>query len=225
MARVPVGKILIGGLVMTVVAKAAVSLPELPNPFTAPAPTISDIVLTAGDADTDEKVVAKSEEEDDEGPPPVIAGLSDTPGLCETPEEVLRALSKERELIAERMAKVDAHEAEVTLAREKLDIEKAALVELKGSIETLLARIEAQQTDDVQRLIDFYKNMKPAEAASLMNEMDIEVTIMVLGTMSPRTAAPILAKMTPVRARAVSKIILERSQLPGDQDLNGVRLN
>lgn len=225
MARVPVGKILIGGLVMTVVAKTAVSLPELPNPFTAPAPTISDIVLTAGDADTDEKVVAKSEEEDDEGPPPVIAGLSDTPGLCETPEEVLRALSKERELIAERMAKVDAHEAEVTLAREKLDIEKAALMELKGSIETLLAKIEAQQTDDVQRLIDFYKNMKPAEAASLMNEMDIEVTIMVLGTMSPRTAAPILAKMTPVRARAVSKIILERSQLPGDQDLNGVRLN
>ncbi|WP_370395609.1 MotE family protein [Cognatishimia sp.] len=210
---------------MTVVAKAAVSLPELPNPFTSPAPAITDIVLTAGEDEGDEKVIAKSEELDEDAPPPVIAGLSDTPGLCETPEEVLRALSKERELIAERMAKVDAHEAEVTLAREKLDIEKAALVELKGSIETLLAKIEAQQTDDVQRLIDFYKNMKPAEAASLMNEMDIEVTIMVLGTMSPRTAAPILAKMTPVRARAVSKIILERSQLPGDQDLNGVRLN
>ncbi|NQY61637.1 MAG: hypothetical protein HRT49_16675 [Cognatishimia sp.] len=225
MARLPVGKILIGGLVMTVVAKAAVSLPELPNPFTSPAPAITDIVLTAGEDEGDEKVIAKSEELDEDAPPPVIAGLSDTPGLCETPEEVLRALSKERELIAERMAKVDAHEAEVTLAREKLDIEKAALVELKGSIETLLAKIEAQQTDDVQRLIDFYKNMKPAEAASLMNEMDIEVTIMVLGTMSPRTAAPILAKMTPVRARAVSKIILERSQLPGDQDLNGVRLN
>lgn len=210
---------------MTVVAKAAVSLPELPNPFTSPAPAITDIILTAGEDEGDEKVIAKSEELDEDAPPPVIAGLSDTPGLCETPEEVLRALSKERELIAERMAKVDAHEAEVTLAREKLDIEKAALMELKGSIETLLAKIEAQQTDDVQRLIDFYKNMKPAEAASLMNEMDIEVTIMVLGTMSPRTAAPILAKMTPVRARAVSKIILERSQLPGDQDLNGVRLN
>ena len=225
MARLPVGKILIGGLVMTVVAKAAVSLPELPNHFTAPAPAITDIVLTAGEDEKDEQVIAKSEELDEDAPPPVIAGLSDTPGLCETPEEVLRALSKERELIAERMAKVDAHEAEVTLAREKLDIEKAALVELKGSIETLLAKIEAQQTDDVQRLIDFYKSMKPAEAAGLMNEMDIEVTIMVLGTMSPRTAAPILAKMTPVRARAVSKIILERSQLPGDQDLNGVRLN
>lgn len=223
MARLPIGKILIGGLVMTVVAKAAVSLPEMPNPFVAAAPLISDVVLTAAEDDAKKEMAA--EEEDEDMPPPVVAGLSDTPGLCETPEEVLRALSKERELIAERSMKVQKHEAEVSLAREKLDIEKAALVELKSSIEMLLAKVEAQQTDDVQRLIDFYKNMKPAEAAGLMNEMDIEVTIMVLGTMSPRTAAPILAKMTPVRARAVSKIILERSQLPGDQDLNGVRLN
>ena len=227
MARLPVGKILIGGLALTVVAKAAVSLPELPNPFVAPAPSITDVVLAAdeGEDAKDEKEEMAKDEEDEDAPPPVVAGLADTPGLCETPEEVLQALSKERELIAARKAKIDAHEAEVTLAREKLDIEKAALVELRASIETLLAKVEAQQTDDVQRLIDFYKNMKPAEAAGLMNEMDIEVTIMVLGTMSPRTAAPILAKMSPVRARAVSKIILERSQLPGDQDLNGVRLN
>ena len=221
MARVPIGKILIGGLVITVVAKAAESLPELPNPFVVEAPEITEIVLAAGE----DKEAKEEPEEEDDVPPPVIAGLSASPGLCETPEEVLQALAQERDLIAERKAMIDAHEAEITLAREKLDIEKAALVELKTSIETLLAKVEAQQTDDVQRLIDFYKNMKPAEAASLMNEMDIEVTIMVLGTMSPRTAAPILAKMTPVRARAVSKIILERSQLPGDQHLNGVRLN
>jgi flagellar motility protein MotE (MotC chaperone) len=47
---------------------------------------------------------------------------------------------------------------------------------------------------------------------------------MILGTMKPRTAAPILAKIPPVRARAVSKIILERSQLPADQDLTGIKL-
>ena len=67
--------------------------------------------------------------------------------------------------------------------------------------------------------------MKPADAARIMDDMDIETTIMILGTMKPRVAAPILAKMSPVRTRAVSKIILERSQLPGDQDLHGIRLN
>ena len=183
----PVGKILITGLVLTAVAKAAVSLPQVSLPFVANAP-LTDITLAAATADdTKEKP-----EEEEEAPPPVIAGLSSTPGMCETPEEVLQALAKERDLLADRQTSIDLHEAEVTLAREKLDIEKAALVELKSSIETLLAKVEAQQTDDVQRLIDFYKNMKPAEAASLMNEMDIEVTIMVLGTMAPRTAAPTL---------------------------------
>jgi flagellar motility protein MotE (MotC chaperone) len=87
-----------------------------------------------------------------------------------------------------------------------------------------LGRIEANKTDDLNRLIDFYKNMKPADAARIMDDLDIETTVMVLGTMNPRSAAPILAKVSPVRARAVSKIILERSQLPGDQDLVGIKL-
>jgi len=38
---------------------------------------------------------------------------------------------------------------------------------------------------------------------------------MILGTMKPRTAAPILAKIQQVRARRVSKIILN-PQLPAD---------
>jgi flagellar motility protein MotE (MotC chaperone) len=58
-----------------------------------------------------------------------------------------------------------------------------------------------------------------------MNDMDIETTIMIMGTMNPRIAAPIMAEISPVRARAISKIILERSQLPGDQDLRGIKLN
>ena len=58
-----------------------------------------------------------------------------------------------------------------------------------------------------------------------MNDLDIEVTVMVLATMKERDVAPIMAAMTPVRARAVSKIILERSKLPGDQKLVNVKLN
>ena len=84
--------------------------------------------------------------------------------------------------------------------------------------------MDAAQTDDLNRLIDLYTNMKPTDAARIMDDLDIETTIMILGTMKPRTAAPILAKIPAVRARAVSKIILERSQLPGDQNLTGIKL-
>lgn len=221
MAKFLVGKLLIGGLVATAFAKAAVSFPDLATGEDLP-PPVAPIVLAAGESDEKEEDAAPSPAE---APPPVVVGLGDEIGLCETPEEVLRNLAKERRLLEEQREKLNLREAEVALAKEKLGIEKAALTELKNSIETLLARVEAQQTEDLDRLISFYKNMKPAEAAGIMDEMDIEVTIMVLGTMNPRTAAPIMAKMTPVRARAVSKIILERSQLPGDQDLTGIRLN
>jgi flagellar motility protein MotE (MotC chaperone) len=42
--------------------------------------------------------------------------------------------------------------------------------------------------------------------------------------MKESKAAPILANMSIVRAQAISKIIYERSKLPGDQDLNGIVL-
>ncbi len=219
MAKMLLGKILIGGLAATAFAKAAVSFPDLATPFDAPQPETA-IILAADEVEEDETA-----EDPDDVPPPVVAGLGEEIGYCETPEEVLQALSKERSLLKDQRQSLDVRESELALAKEKLGIEKEALTELKGSIEALLSRVESQQTADLERLIAFYKNMKPAEAAGIMDELDIEVTIMVLGTMNPRTAAPIMAKMSPVRARAVSKIILERGQLPGDQNLNGIRLN
>jgi flagellar motility protein MotE (MotC chaperone) len=65
--------------------------------------------------------------------------------------------------------------------------------------------------------------MKPKEAAAIMNDLDIEVTVMVLGTMPERDAAPILANLDIVRAQAISRIILERSKLPGDQRLDNLK--
>ncbi len=211
------GRLLFGGLVLTAFAKAAISFPILPTPADIEFSPSLEVMAKAGGGE----MGAIGEE----APPPAIAGLGEGAGSCPVPEEVLQALSQERNLVEDQKRTLDTRESEVTLAREKLNIEKSALLELKGSIETLLKKVEAQQTDDLQRLIAFYQNMKPAEAATIMNELDIEVVIMVMGTMKPRAAAPIMAKMSPVRARAVSKIILERSKLPGDQDLNGIRLN
>ena len=211
------GKVLFVGLGMTLFAKAAVSVPLFPS-------RIDPVVIGPDEMFRTIAEEPEIEEEPDEIPP-LVEGLSDTPGQCETPEEVLSALADEREAIENRKRELGARESEMALAREKLQNEKLALLELQSAIKDLLGKVDAAKTDDLQRLIEFYKNMKPADAARIMDDMDIETTIMVLGTMKPRVAAPILAKMSAVRARAVSKIILERSQLPGDQDLVGIRLN
>ncbi|KAF0674626.1 MotE family protein [Profundibacterium mesophilum] len=144
---------------------------------------------------------------------------------CEMPEEMLAALTRERELVTEQQAELEQRGSEIELASEQLAAETARLGELKSDLEALLAKVAAAQTSDVDRLVALYRNMKPKEAALIMDDLDIEVSVMVLGTMAERDAAPILAKLSPVRARAISQIILERSKLPGDQRLEGIQLN
>ena len=143
---------------------------------------------------------------------------------CDMPEEMLLAIKSEREMLEDQKAALARREAEIDLAGEKTRQDQAELAELKTELEALLAKVEAAQTDDVRRLVALYSNMKPKEAAAIMNDLDIEVSVMVLGSMNERTAAPILANLTPIRARAISKIILERSKLPGDQRLDNLKL-
>ncbi|MDA3889767.1 MAG: hypothetical protein PF443_13440, partial [Allgaiera sp.] len=96
---------------------------------------------------------------------------------------------------------------------------------LKAEVEGLLKTATTAHDADLERLVKLYKVMKPQDAASILNNSDLEVTVMVLSTMNERNAAPIMAQMSPDRVHAGSKIILERSKLPGDQNIVRVKLN
>lgn len=142
-----------------------------------------------------------------------------------TPEEMLAAINAERKLLDDQRAALAQRRSEIELANETLVIETARLDELKQEVEALLERANAAHVADVDRLVALYSNMKPRDAAAIMNDLDLEVTITVLGTMPERNAAPILATLNPVRARALSLILLERSKLPGDRRLDRIRLD
>ncbi|MDF1708715.1 MAG: hypothetical protein P1U72_11535 [Paracoccaceae bacterium] len=142
-----------------------------------------------------------------------------------TPDELLAAISEERNLLDEQRAVLAQRVSEIELANEALAIETARLEELKREVESLLERASVAHVADVERLVALYSNMKPKDAASIMNDLDLEVTITVLGTMPERNAAPILAALNPVRARALSLILLERAKMPGDRRLDRVRLD
>ena len=146
------------------------------------------------------------------------------PKVCEAPEDLLESIQQERVLLETRKQQHAEREAALDLRAETLEIEQQRLADLKAELEALLAKVEAAHTSDVDRLVSLYRNMKPKEAAAIMNDLDIEVSVMVIGTMNERDAAPILAALSPVRARAISQIILERSKLPGDQRLDDIRL-
>lgn len=207
-------RLLLCFLVLTFVAKFTVSILEgtdtswqgrLEQSITLVNPGFA----SAANAKTKEQPMGKAEME---------------PQQCESPEEILLAIDYERDLLNTQKVALDERKASISLAEEKLKQETVRLSDLKKDLEDLLLRVEQAKSDDLKRLVSIYSGMKPKEAATIMNTLDIEVTVMVLGQMKERDAAPIFAKLNIIRSQAISKIILERSKLPGDQKLNGIVL-
>lgn len=139
--------------------------------------------------------------------------------------EMLAAIAAEREALAARTAALDLREAELAFAAAALGEQQTQLGTLKGEIERLLSLADGNHHEDVARLVRIYRAMKPTEAAAILSDADLELSVLVIAAMVERDSGPIVAKMNPIRAQAISKIILERSRLPGDQRLINVKIN
>lgn len=152
-------------------------------------------------------------------PPELVAA---GPGLS---AELGMAFGAERAALDQRQAALDKREAQIALAALAMDSQISRLEALKTELGVILGTAEGAHGADVERLVRIYRAMKPAQAGAILNEMDIEVATLIIAAMIEKDAGPILANMRPVRAQAISKIIFERSKLPGDQRLFSVRLD
>jgi flagellar motility protein MotE (MotC chaperone) len=137
-------------------------------------------------------------------------------GLAALPE-MLAAIAAEREALDARTAALDARKAEIELARATVLKQNEELTKLREDVSALLEQAKGTELADITRLVKIYEAMKPSEAATILQDADLELTVLVLAAMAERNAGPIMAAMSPVRASAVSQVLLERSRLPGDQ--------
>jgi flagellar motility protein MotE (MotC chaperone) len=189
-----------------------------------PSAGVADTMGDKLDADIQQAASARQPASSAMHPPQLVWKQSDELPLCTSSEEVFSAIELERRLLAVQRADIDERRATLELAREQLDLEADRLEAVRDEIDALLARVEAAQTADLERLVRIYRNMDAEEAAAILDDLDMETTVMVLGTMPERAAAPILANLDPFRARALSRILLERSKLPADQDFSDIVL-
>ncbi|MGR3269976.1 hypothetical protein DU478_14675 [Thalassococcus profundi] len=158
-------------------------------------------------------------------PPPSFAATApDAAGMCEPSHLIAEAIAEERALLESQREKLADSEARLALAEQSLKAEQARLSEVRDEIETQLDVIQKANGQDMTKLVELYRNMKPQVAAEIMDEMDIETAVQMIGAMQERDAAQIMASLSLVRARAITKIIMERSKLPADRNLAGLKL-
>lgn len=155
---------------------------------------------------------------------PVAEVAAETPASCPTSDELFLAISRERDLIDDQRAALERERAELELLREAVRQETGRLAVLREEIGGILDGITRTEEAEVQRLVTVYEAMKPEEAARLLDGLDMSVTMTIVANMSEKRAAPILARMSPLRAQAISRILVEMTKLPEDRNLEGIRL-
>jgi flagellar motility protein MotE (MotC chaperone) len=128
--------------------------------------------------------------------------------------DVLQQLSKRRAELDAKARQLDEREALVAAAEQKMDQKMAELKAMQSTLQDLLKKRSDAEEAQLQSLVKIYENMKPKAAAGVFEELDMDILLEVIARMKERKVAPILAMMTPTKAKEVTFELAQRQSLP-----------
>ncbi len=172
-----------------------------------------DDAASAAAAPSAAPVPVKDANKDDALPPPPDGNAS----FSASEVEVLQSLSKRRDELDKREKSLAEREALLSAAEQEVDHKITELNKLKGELENLLGQQQTEQDERITSLVKIYEEMKPKEAATIFNTLDMDVLMAVIGRMSEkdqRKVGPILAAMDPDKARLVTIRLMQQRELP-----------
>ena len=134
-------------------------------------------------------------------PPAVPPGMT----AEETAERaVLESLRARRLEIERRGEEVAQRELLLGAAERRMGERLEELRALQGRLErTQQARSEREEAG-IRQLVRVYEAMRPRDAATILDDLDMPILLQVLDRMREAKAAPVLAAMRPERARAAT---------------------
>jgi len=124
--------------------------------------------------------------------------------ITDSERSVLVDLRQRRQQLDGRDAALTAREAILTAAEQKLEAQAQALTALQKKLQDLEAARTQREEAGWQGLVKLYENMKPRDAATIFNDLDMPVLLSLVDRMKELKAAPILAAMSPDKARDVT---------------------
>jgi flagellar motility protein MotE (MotC chaperone) len=140
---------------------------------------------------------------------PATSVANATPSVSDAERTLLLDLRRRRDALDERARQLDQRNAVLSAAQAKLAARVDELNALQGKLEALEAARQSHDSANWAGLVRVYETMKPRDAATIFDALDMQVLLGVLDRMSERKAAPILAAMQPDRARLATQMLAE----------------
>lgn len=128
--------------------------------------------------------------------------------------ELFEDLAKRRKELDLREKELVTREALLQAAEKNLDQKYKELSDLRAEVQEILQQQNEAEQARIASLVKIYEGMKAKDAARIFDSLDMDVLLRVLGKMSERKSAPIIASMNPERARSVTIMLSEQKALP-----------
>lgn len=177
--------------------------PAAPAPTSAPAPAPGGPVQ-AGAASGNAPPDAGS------APiPPPEQIMPSAPPIPDSERALLLDLRARDKQLDQKAAALSTREVAVNAAEKRLAARLEELNSLQKRLEALDTERKAHDEANWEGLVKLYETMKPRDAATIFNDLDMPVLLPVLDRMNGRKAAAILAAMQPERARMVTAELAE----------------
>jgi len=152
---------------------------------------------------------------DDQQDGQVARLVRDDPTML-TPAEIdiLQQLAVRREQIDAREREMDMRSGLLDAAEGRIEKKIAELQNLRLTIDGLIKKFDAQQDAKLKSLVKIYENMKPKDAARIFEDLEMDTLLEMSERMKERKLAPIIAKMSPEKAREVTVELRRLRNLP-----------
>ena len=128
--------------------------------------------------------------------------------------ELFEDLAARRKKLDQAEKQLQTRQALLLAAEKEIDRKYQELSKLRTEIESLLDRQSEEEDLRIKSLVKIYEGMKPKDSARIFDTLDIDVLVSVISLMSERKVSPVLAAMSPERARTVTIMLAEKSTLP-----------
>jgi flagellar motility protein MotE (MotC chaperone) len=123
------------------------------------------------------------------------------PPVTDAERTVLLELRQRRQELDARDAGLATRESVLAAAEQKLSARVTELQALQKKLEALEAARKEREDASWQGLVKLYEAMKPRDAATIFNDLEMPVLLQVVDRMKEAKAAPVLAAMQPDKAR------------------------
>lgn len=124
--------------------------------------------------------------------------------------KILTALDSRRVELEERTARIEQRESDFSSKERELAVRLTELKELSEKLKIEREKGDKQRGTQLEQLANVYGSMNPPEAAHLLEQLDIQVSLSLIERMPEKRIGQILSLMNPQRALELTNLLSQR---------------